>query len=145
MTDLTLPVLGPQRSGWQYPWASLRRSGARLAFGSDWPVSSPDPLQGIAVAVERRGADTPPDAGPLLPNERLTLDEALAAATRGSAWPHQLDDRTGVIAPGMAADLAAVDAPLLGDDAVPPADTHVALTVVGGQIVHRTSMTGETR
>lgn len=140
MTELTLPVLGPERSGWQYPWAGLLRSGAPLAFGSDWPVSSPDPLQGIAVAVARRGPDTPPDAGPFLPDQRLTLDEALTAATRGSAYLHHLDDRTGTIATGMAADLAVVGAPLFGDGACPPGDTEVVLTMVGGRIVHRTGV-----
>jgi len=136
MTELTLPVLGPQRSGWQYPWATLLRSGAPLAFGSDWPVSSPDPLQGIAVAVDRRGPDTPDGAGPFLPQERLTLDQALAAATRGSAYLHHLD-RTGAVAAGMAADLAVVDAPLFGHGARSPAEARVVLTMVDGQAVHR--------
>ena len=134
MTDLTLPVLGPQRSAWQYPWASLLRGGARLAFGSDWPVSTPDPLKGIAVAVNRVDPNT--SAEPFLPEQRLTLDEALAAATRGSAYLHRLDDQSGTIAVGMAADLAAVDAPLFGPDACPVADARVAMTMVGGEIVH---------
>jgi hypothetical protein len=136
MTELTLPVLGPERGRTQYPWASLLRSGAALAFGSDWPVSSPDPLLGVAVAVDRRGPDTPPGAGAFLPGERLTLDQALTAATRGSADLHHLD-QTGVIAPGMAADIAVVDAPLVGDGARSPAGAQVVLTMVEGRIVHR--------
>ncbi len=55
MVDLTLPYLGDERAGWQYPFADLARAGARLAAGSDWPVSSPDPLAGIHVAVNRTG------------------------------------------------------------------------------------------
>jgi hypothetical protein len=136
MTNLTLPVLGPERSACQYPWASLLRSGARLAFGSDWPVSTPDPLQGIAVAINRTGADTPDGAGPFLPEERLTLDQALAAATGGSAYLHRLDGLTGAIAVGMAADLVAVDAPLFGPGASPVADARVAMTMVEGEIVY---------
>ena len=139
MTELTLPVLGPQRSRSQYPWASLLRSGATLAFGSDWPVSSPDPLLGIAVAVDRQGPDTPPGAGAFLPDERLTLDQALTAATGGSTRLHHLD-RTGAIAPGMAADIAVVDAPLVGDGARSPAGARVVLTMVAGQIVHRAAV-----
>jgi hypothetical protein len=139
MTELTLPVLGPRRSAWQYPWASLVRSGATLAFGSDWPVSSADPLQGIAVAIDRIGPDTPDGAGPFLPDERLTLDQALTAATRGSAYLHHLDDRTGTIEVGMAADLTVVGAPLFGRDACPPAEAQVVLTMVNGEIVHRTT------
>ena len=138
MVDLTLPVLGPQRSGWQYPWASLARTGARLAFGSDWPVSTPDPLAGIDVAVNRADPEKRGTTTPFLPDERLSLDAAIAAATSGSAYLHHLDDRTGVIAAGMAADLAVVDAPLFGPDAVPPAEASVTLTMVGGDVVHRT-------
>jgi predicted amidohydrolase YtcJ len=137
MTDLTLPVLGPRRSEQQYPWASLLRSGARLAFGSDWPVSTPDPLQGIAVAVNRVGEDTPDGASPFLPEERLTLDQALMAATRGSAYLHRLDDRTGTIVPGMAADLVAVNVPLFGPDARAVTGARVAMTMIGGEIVYQ--------
>jgi predicted amidohydrolase YtcJ len=140
MTALTLPLLGRHRGAWQYPWASLLRSGAPLAFGSDWPVSSADPLQGIAVAIDRVGPDTPAGAQPFLPAERLTLDEALTAATRGSAHLHHLDDRTGTIAVGMAADLTVVGAPLFGTAACPPAEARVVLTLVAGEIVHRDAL-----
>ncbi|MGW1143222.1 amidohydrolase, partial [Streptomyces zhihengii] len=68
MDELTIPFLGPERAAWQYPFGALLRSGARLAAGSDWPVSSPDPLQGVHVAVNRVSPDEP---GPvLLPDER---------------------------------------------------------------------------
>ena len=53
MDELTIPFLGPERAARQYPFGGLLRSGARLAAGSDWPVSSADPLQGIHVAVNR--------------------------------------------------------------------------------------------
>ena len=54
MDELTLPYLTPRRASWQYPFGALHRSGALLACGSDWPVSSPNPLEGIQVAVTRR-------------------------------------------------------------------------------------------
>ena len=53
MVDLTLPFLGAERARWQYPFGDLHRSGARLVAGSDWPVTTPDPLEAIHVAVNR--------------------------------------------------------------------------------------------
>ncbi len=136
MTDLTLPVLGASRGELQYPWASLLDRGARLAFGSDWPVSTPDPLWGIEVAVTRADPEQRSQA-PFLPDQRLSLENALRAATGGSAFLHHLDRQTGTIAPGMQADLAVLDGPLFGPHARPPADLGVALTLVDGEIVHR--------
>jgi predicted amidohydrolase YtcJ len=133
MDELTIPFLGSERAGWQYPFGSLLRSGARLAGGSDWPVSSPDPLQGIHVAVNRvePGGDTPV----FLPGERLGLDAAITAYTAGSAYVNHLDD-TGRVAAGALADLVVLDRdPFAG----PPehiADTRVAHTYVGGARVY---------
>lgn len=109
MDDLTLPFLGPERAGWQYPFASLASSGATLAAGSDWPVSSPDPLWGIHVAVNRQ---LPPEAGevrgPFLAAEALGVETALHAYTAGSAYVNHLDD-TGTLRVGARADLAVID------------------------------------
>ncbi|MGW7540105.1 amidohydrolase [Streptomyces sp. NPDC054770] len=133
MDELTIPFLGSERAGWQYPFGSLLRSGARLAGGSDWPVSSPDPLQGIHVAVNRvePGGDTPV----FLPGERLGLGAAITAYTAGSAYVNHLDD-TGRVAAGALADLVVLDRdPFAG----PPeriADTRVAHTYVGGARVY---------
>jgi predicted amidohydrolase YtcJ len=106
MTELTLPFLGPERAAWQYPFADLHRAGARLVAGSDWPVSSPDPLQAIHVAVNRvaHGDDTPP----FLPDQALDLDAAFAAYTSGSAWVNHRDD-AGVLSPGAVADVVLLD------------------------------------
>jgi predicted amidohydrolase YtcJ len=94
MRELTIPFLGPERTGRQYPFAALRRAGAPLAFGSDWPVSAPDPLLEMEVAItrvlpEERGAQ------PFLPEERLDLPTALEAFTMGSAFVNRLDRDTG--------------------------------------------------
>ena len=59
MAELTLPFLGEERAGWQYPFGDLHRAGARLAAGSDWPVSTPDPLAAIHVAVNRTAYGEP--------------------------------------------------------------------------------------
>ena len=126
MCDLTLPVLGEERSTWQYPFGSLVRSGAMLAFGSDWSVSTPDPLDEMHIAVNRRSpADFLDELGGsrrgidevFLPDERIDLETAIAAFTMGSAYVNHLDDVTGSIQPGKYADLAIVDRDLFAHPA----------------------------
>jgi predicted amidohydrolase YtcJ len=110
MIDLTLPFLGEERATWQYPFGALLRAGARLVAGSDWPVSTPDPLAAIHTAVNRTayGEAGPAGHDPLLPEQAISLEEAFAAYTSGSAWVNHRDD-AGVLAPGAVADLVALD------------------------------------
>ncbi|MGW0562148.1 amidohydrolase [Streptomyces sp. NPDC003016] len=133
MDELTIPFLGPERAGHQYPFAALLRSGATLAAGSDWPVSSPDPLHGVHTAVNRIA---PGGTGPaFLPDQRIGLTAALAAYTAGSAHVNHLDD-TGSVRAGALADLVVLDR---DPYAAPPgeiAETRVAGTYVGGQRVY---------
>lgn len=136
MDELTIPFLGPERSAWQYPFGDLLRAGTTLAAGSDWPVSSPDPLAGIHVAVNRvlPGASDKP----FLPGQALDLTAALTAYTAGSAYVNHLDD-TGSLRPGNRADLVVLDRDPF---AVPPeaiAETRVHLTYVNGRRVHTAS------
>jgi predicted amidohydrolase YtcJ len=109
MAELTVPFLGAERSRWQYPFGDLRRSGARLVAGSDWPVSTPDPLQAIQVAVTR----VEPGSGrePFLPEQALDLETAFAAYTSGSAWANHRDllDGGGELRAGAVADLVVLD------------------------------------
>ena len=101
MVDLTMPFIGEERSTWQYPFGSLHRSGARLVAGSDWPVSTPNPLEAIHVAVNRwaYGAEGREGSEPFLPEQAVDLETAFAAYTSGSAWVNHRDDagiaRTG--------------------------------------------------
>ncbi|MEV5879041.1 amidohydrolase [Streptomyces sp. NPDC052101] len=133
MDELTIPFLGAERAAWQYPFGALLRSGARLAAGSDWPVSSPDPLQGIHVAVNRV---EPGAAGPVfLPGERLGLADALHAYTAGSAYVNHLDD-TGRVAVGALADLVVLDRDPFAGPPQAIAETAVALTYVEGERVY---------
>ncbi|MFD4510983.1 amidohydrolase [Streptomyces sp. NPDC058457] len=133
MDELTIPFLGSERAGWQYPFGALLRSGARLAAGSDWPVSSPDPLQGIHVAVNR--VEPGGDAPVFLPEERLSLAAAVTAYTAGSAYVNHLDD-TGRVAVGALADLVVLDRDPFAGPLGRIADTRVAYTYVGGARVY---------
>ena len=133
MDDLTIPFIGPERAARQYLFGDLLRSGARLAAGSDWAVSSANPLRAIHVAVNRRlpGAA----AEPLLPAQSLSLGQALAAYTAGSAYVNHLDE-TGAIGPGLLADLVVLDRDPFDGPPDEIASTSVALTYVGGEQVY---------
>jgi predicted amidohydrolase YtcJ len=136
MDDMTIPFLGPERTTWQYPFKSLLRSGARLAMGSDWSVSTPNPLLEIEVAVTRIADISRGVHEPFLPDERLTLEEAVAAFTLGSAYVNHLDDVTGSIEVGKLADLAVIDRDLFAPDAGPIGDGRVLATFVEGRPVY---------
>jgi predicted amidohydrolase YtcJ len=129
MDVLTLPFLDPRLAGWQYPFGALARAGATVAAGSDWPVSSPDPLLAIHVAVNR--VPVGGDDEPFLPEQRLDLATALTAYTAGSAYVNHLDD-AGRLRAGFRADLVVLDRDPF---AAPPEEiglTRVAATYVGG-------------
>ncbi|WP_336646854.1 amidohydrolase [Microbacterium sp. USHLN186] len=110
MVELTLPFLGDQRSSWQYPFGDLLRSGAALAAGSDWSVSTPDPMAAIHTAVNRRSAPSEweGDYPPFLPEQAIDLGTALHAYTAGSARVNSLRE-TGTVRVGMLADLVLLD------------------------------------
>ena len=133
MDELTIPFLAPELAGWQYPFGDLYAAGAQLAAGSDWPVSTPDPLQGIHVAVNRAqyGADRPPFLG----GQALDLRTALRAYTAGSARINRRDD-TGTLTPGHQADLVVLDRDPFAAPAHEIGAATVALTYVRGERVH---------
>lgn len=121
MVTLTLPYLG-DRAQWQYPFASLTRV-TRLAMGSDWPVSSANPLRQMQVGITRQGLGAP--AEPLLPHERLDRATVLEAFTRGSGWLNH-DPGEDLVVLGANLDEVA-DHEL--------AEVPIDLTIVGGQVV----------
>jgi hypothetical protein len=141
MEELTLPFVGPERAAWQYLIGALARGGTRIAFGSDWPISSADPLQEMHVAVnrvksERLGRPGEPEcADPFLPAQAITVDEAIGAFTSGVDWVNHEEDQAGRLLPGMRADVAVLDQDLY---AIPPGEigsTSVVLTAASGQVV----------
>jgi predicted amidohydrolase YtcJ len=132
MDNLTIPFLGPERSTWQYPFRSLRAAGATLAMGSDWSVSTANPLLEMEVAVNRisdLSRDTEP---PFLPDERLELVDALAAFTAGTAWVNHLEHETGSVEVGKAADLVVLDRDLFDRGAGAIGGARVVGTFVDG-------------
>jgi predicted amidohydrolase YtcJ len=133
MVDLTLPFLGVPRVTWQYPFGDLHRAGARLVAGSDWPVSTPDPLAAIHTAVNRvaHGAGGREGEEPFLPEQAISLEAAFAAYTSGSAWVNHRDD-AGVLEPGAVADLVVLDRDPFVADPGEIAATKVVSTWVDG-------------
>jgi len=139
MDELTIPFLGEPRWTWQYPFASLVRNGATLAMGSDWPVSSSDPLEEIHVAVNRVMPPNYPYGAnrdeAFLPEERLDLATSIAAFTTGSAFANHLDGETGSIEVGKFADLAVLDRNLFAYPSEEIAEARCQMTFVEGQPV----------
>jgi predicted amidohydrolase YtcJ len=136
ITKLTIPPLGPERSRWLYPIHSLAKSGAIIACGSDWSVSSMNPLDAIQVAMTRRGLDEGP--GPAwIPEETVDLAEMLAGYTTGGAYLNFEETETGSIEAGKSADLIVLDRNLFE---IAPSDIHnakVLLTLLEGKEVYR--------
>ena len=135
MRDLTVPFLGEERARLQYPFGSLRRAGAALAFGSDWPVSTADPLLEMEVAVTRVPTDER-HIEPFLPEQRLDLPAALDAFTIGAAYVNHLERETGSLEPGKLADVVALDRNLFALDGANIGDARVVLTLVEGEPVY---------
>ncbi len=126
--------IGPERIKTTYAFRSLLDRGAHLAFGSDWTVAPIDPLLGIYAAVTRRTLDGKNPTG-WVPQEKITVEEALRAYTAGNAYGVFADRTRGKLAPGYQADLAVLDNDLT---AVPPEAierTAVRATVIGGKVV----------
>lgn len=130
MVELTLPFLGEERATWQYPFGDLERAGARLVAGSDWPVSTPNPLEAIHVAVNRmeHGAE---GSRRFLPEQAIALESAFAAYTSGSAWINHRDN-AGVLRPGATADLVVLDRDPFAGSADDIGGTGVVSTWVDG-------------
>jgi hypothetical protein len=132
MDVLTIPFIG-DRWTWQYPFRSLRAAGAVIAMGSDWSVSSPNPIWEMHLAVERRNPIQFAGYRPVfLPEERMDLIDALGAFTNGSAYVNHLDTETGTLEVGKLADLAVLDRDLFDRGAGPIMDARVVGTFVSG-------------
>ena len=135
--DLTAPFLGPERTRWNYPIATMARSGAALAAGSDWSVSSMNPLEAIEVALTRCDPELRTCEKPWIPEERVDLATMLAAYTIGGAYAGFEEHDAGSLEPGKLADLIVLDRNLF---AIPPgeiSEAKVLLTLFEGREVFR--------
>ncbi|MEG3153389.1 amidohydrolase [Sphingomonas sp. RB1R13] len=128
--------LGAARLAGAYAWHSIAATGAHLAFGSDFPVESPNPFPGISTAVSRADPQGQPPGG-WRPQERVTLAQALAGFTREAAYAGQAEDRLGSLDPGMIADFIIVDRDITTATATDIAATKVLETWMAGRLVYR--------
>jgi predicted amidohydrolase YtcJ len=135
-TRLISRILGPERAKWQYPLASLGRTGARMAAGSDWPVSTVNPFEAIEVAVTRQQIGVADDA-PWIPAERIGLLAAVDAYTRGGAYLMHQEQTTGSLEVGKAADLIVLDQDIFRADPRRIHQTKVLLTLLACKTVYR--------
>ena len=136
--DMAARYWGP-RCQFAYAWRSLLDSGAALAFGSDCPVETLDPLAGIHAAVTRRRAGGQPGPEGWIPGQRLTVAEAVDAYTMGTACASGETHLKGSLAPGKLADLVVLSRDIFRIDPGEILDTRVEMTIFDGQIVYRTS------
>lgn len=135
ITDLTVPFIGPERSRWLYPIASVHESGGMIAFGSDWSVSTANPFDEMETAITRMGSAGETNE-PFIPDERIDLPLALAAFTINAAYVNTNEDNTGSIEVGKYADLIVLDQNLFDVDPEAISETGVLLTMIEGQVVH---------
>lgn len=135
VTDLTLPFISRQTASTMYPIASMEKSGAVIAFGSDWSVSTANPFEEMETAITRMGSlgDT---TVPFLPAESIALPEALAAFTINAAYTNRDEQNTGSLEVGKLANLAVLDRNLFEIPAAEMSDTKVLLTLFEGKPVH---------
>jgi len=125
--------IGAARIQGAYAWRTLMDKGIPLASGSDFPVEEVSPLLGIYASVTRQDAQGNPPGG-WYPQQRMTLEEAIAGFTRGAAYAEFAEATRGIIAPGYAADLTVYDRPLAADKTL--LETRIHLTIVGGKIMY---------
>ncbi len=131
--------VGDQRALGAYAWRRLGGSSAHLAFGSDFPVERPHPLEGLFAALTRTAPDGTP-AGGHHPDQRLSVDEALAGFTIGAAWAAQQDQRRGQLASGYFCDMTVIDVDpwsLDPDNARALLEARILMTVINGEVQHR--------
>ena len=129
-------ILGEERYHEGYAWNTLRQAGARLAFGTDYPVEHINPLRGLYAAVTREFEDGGPEGG-WLSEEKVSIEEAIRAYTAGSAFAEFEERRKGTLSPGKFADLIVLSQDITHVSPPELLRTDVLLTMVGGKIVYQ--------
>jgi predicted amidohydrolase YtcJ len=135
ITELTLPFVSKETAAYMYPIASMEKSGAVVAFGSDWSVSSANPFEEMETAITRMGALGDTDE-PWMPEERIGLPEAVAAFTINAAFTNRNERDAGSLEVGKRADLVVLDRNLFDIPPTELSDTKVLVTLFEGKTVH---------
>jgi hypothetical protein len=125
--------LGPKRAATSYAWASFLSKGVTLAFGTDYPVEPVSPFRGLYAAVTRKSVDGKQE---YFPEQKITMDQAIAAYTTGSAFAEFEEKEKGKLVPGMLADFVVLDRDVTASSAEKVLATKVLRTVVGGKTVY---------
>jgi hypothetical protein len=135
LTDMhwAMSRLGPERAAHSYAWAEFENHGVRLAFGTDYPVEPVAPFRGLYAAVTRKSEDGKQE---YFPEQKLTIQHAIAAYTTGSAYAEFAEKQKGTLAPGMLSDFVVLDRDLTEIPATQILGTRVLRTVVGGKTVY---------
>jgi predicted amidohydrolase YtcJ len=128
--------VGPDRASRAWVWNSIAKSGGHLAFGSDWNVVTLNPWEGLQMAVTRQTTEGKPDGG-WMPEQRLTLAQAVEGYTLGAAYAGRREKTEGSIEPGKLADLIIVSQNIFEIDPHAIAQTKVVKTIVGGRVVYQ--------
>jgi predicted amidohydrolase YtcJ len=129
------PHLDAERRGWQYPFADIAEHGGRLAGGSDWPVNTPSPIAAIHTLVNRRSPGASSGVRALVPAQALTLRQAFATYTSGSAYANHHDD-SGHLQVGMRADLVVLDRDPFTGPTEEIGQAEVVATYIDGDVVY---------
>ena len=135
ISELTLPVLGPERSEWVYPLGAVAKTGGTIAHGSDWPVTTLNPFHAIQVAVTRRGPDTL-DREPWAPHHLVSVYDAVAGYTRGGAYLQFGENDYGTLEVGKKANLMVLDRDPFTIPVTNIHQTKVMRTLWNGQVVY---------
>src|SRR5712672_7432 len=137
--DIWARNAGPDRASRAWAWKSIANDGGHLAFGSDWPVVTLNPWQGLQTAVTRQTTEGKPDAG-FVPEQRLTVAETVRGYTLDAAYAGRREKTEGSIEPGKLADLIIVSQDIFEIDPHRLAETKVLTTIVGGRVVYQATL-----
>lgn len=135
VTELTIPFIGEERARWMYPIKTVLDTGATIAFGSDWSVSTANPFPQMETAITRKDADDDTDTS-FIPEERIDLETAIVAFTINAAFVNKQENETGSIEVGKLADLIVLDKNLFETEQDDISETKVLLTLFGGEPVY---------
>jgi predicted amidohydrolase YtcJ len=127
---------GAERASRAWAWKSIANSGGHLAFGSDWPVVTLNPWEGLQTAVTRQTSEGKPAAG-FVPEQRLSVEETVRGYTLGAAYAGRREKNEGSVEPGKLADLIVVSQNIFEVDVHRLAETKVLTTIVGGRVVYQ--------